>query len=401
MALVDELCAAGSVRSAAVEAALRAVPRHLFLPEVPLEEAYANDAVVTKTAADGSSLSLASQPGVVAMMLEQLDVRAGHRVLEIGAGTGYNAALLAHLAGSAGRVTTVDLDEDITSAARRNLAVAGYERVRVACGDGEFGAEEDAPFDRLTATVAAWDLPAAWLRQLSDRGRLVAPLRLRGLIRSVAFERADGYLRSRSVEPCGFVPMRGAGAYPERAVHLDGDGTAMLKIDDSGPVDTGALLSAAEGPAEVAWTGVTMAAQDSFCPLDLWLAGIDGFCRITARPQSAGTGLVRLALPFGTSALYGPDSFAYLTVRKDDPGMAGQMSSGAGKSRFEIGAAGYGSNGGRLSAVLAGQVQEWDRDRRAASEPWIGAYPGWSGQDSPVARLAVARRHCRFAVVYP
>src|ERR1700678_3041592 len=72
MALVDELCSRGTVRSAEIETALRAVPRHLFLPGVSLEQAYANDAVVTKTAADGSSLSLASQPGVVAMMLEQL-----------------------------------------------------------------------------------------------------------------------------------------------------------------------------------------------------------------------------------------------------------------------------------------------------------------------------------------
>lgn len=251
MALVDDLRGKGSVRSAAVEAAMRAVPRHVFLPGVPLERAYANDVVVAKSAADGSSLSLASQPGVVATMLEQLDVQAGDRVLEIGAGTGYNAALLACLVGVEGRVTTVDLDEDITDAALRNLAVAGYERVRVVCGDGEFDAENDAPFDRLIATVSAWDLSPSWLDQLSRDGRIVVPLRLRGLIRSVAFERADGHLVSGSVEPAGFVPMRGAGAYQEQLVRLGRDESVTLKIDGSTPADADALRSAAGRPAQV------------------------------------------------------------------------------------------------------------------------------------------------------
>jgi protein-L-isoaspartate(D-aspartate) O-methyltransferase len=395
MALVDELRGKGSVRSAAVEAAMRAVPRHVFLPEVPLERAYANDAVVTKSAADGSSLSLASQPGVVAMMLEQLDVRAGDRVLEIGAGTGYNAALLAYLAGSAGRVTTVDLDEDITDAARRNLAAAGYERVRVVCGDGEFGAEEDAPFDRLTATVSTWDLPPSWLDQLSGDGRIVVPLRLRGLIRSVAFERVGGHLVSRSVEPVGFVPMRGVGAYAEQFVHLDQAGNVALKIDDSMLADADALQTAADGPGLVSWTGVTIGAEESFCPLDLWLAGIDGFCRISARSQPSGTGLVRLALPIGTDALVRNGSFAYLTVRKADPGER----PGPGTSRYEVGAAGYGLDGSMLAADLAGQVQEWDRNRRGGPEPRIEAYSE-PGDDRPVSRLLVNRRHNTFAVVY-
>jgi protein-L-isoaspartate(D-aspartate) O-methyltransferase len=395
MALVDELRAKGSVRSAAVEAAMRTVPRHVFLPGVPLERAYANDAVVTKSASDGSSLSLASQPGVVAMMLEQLEVRAGDRVLEIGAGTGYNAALLACLAGAGGRVTTVDLDEDITDAARRNLAAAGYERVRVVCGDGEFGAEDDAPFDRLTATVSAWDLPPSWLDQLSGNGRIVVPLRLRGLIRSVAFERVGGHLVSRSVEPVGFVPMRGVGAYAEQLVHLDQDGNVTLKIDGSMPADADALRSAADEPAVLSWTSAMLGAEESFCPLDLWLAGIDGFCRISARWQPAGTGLVRLALPIGTDALVRHGSFAYLTVRKADPGER----PGQGTSRYELGAAGYGLDGSMLAADLAGQVQEWDRNRRGGPGPRIDAYSE-PGNDRPASRLLVNRRHNSFAVVY-
>src|SRR6478609_10266925 len=115
--MVDELVRGGSVRTPRVEAAMRAVPRHTFVPAVPAAAAYAHDGVVTHPGADGRPRSMASAPGIVAQMLEQLDVRPGDRVLEIGAGTGYNAGLLAYLAGPAGRVTTLDIDEDVADAA--------------------------------------------------------------------------------------------------------------------------------------------------------------------------------------------------------------------------------------------------------------------------------------------
>lgn len=90
-------------RSRRIEAALREVPRHEFVPAATTEEAYADQAVITKRASNGASLSCASVPRLVAAMLDQLDVQPGDRVLEIGAGTGYNAALLAHLTGPAAR----------------------------------------------------------------------------------------------------------------------------------------------------------------------------------------------------------------------------------------------------------------------------------------------------------
>lgn len=96
-------------------------------------------------------------------MIEQLDVQIGHRVLEIGAGTGYNAALLAWLAGSSGRVTTIDVDEDIVQEARDNLRRAGFSEVHVVAGDGWLGLPTDAPFDRIEATVGVWDLSPHWV----------------------------------------------------------------------------------------------------------------------------------------------------------------------------------------------------------------------------------------------
>ncbi len=113
--LVDELCEWEPFRAAAVEDAMRTVPRHLFLPGIPVGEAYSHANIVTHRDSEGVAVSSASAAGTVAGMLQQLEVRPGHRVLEVGVGTGYNAALLARLAGPEGEVTTVDIDEDVSA----------------------------------------------------------------------------------------------------------------------------------------------------------------------------------------------------------------------------------------------------------------------------------------------
>ena len=148
--LVDGLRNSGRVRHAAVEEAFRAVPRHLFLPQVPLARAYADEAVAVQSV-DGVTTSSASQPSMMAIMLEQLDLRPGHRVLEIGAGTGYNAALLARIVGPAGRVVAVDIDPDLIRDAARHLVDAGVRGVELVCGDGALGHPPGAPYDRIHA----------------------------------------------------------------------------------------------------------------------------------------------------------------------------------------------------------------------------------------------------------
>lgn len=178
--MVDWLLSWGGIRSVAVEAAMRAVPRHLFVPETPLKQAYGRDSVVTHRDAAGVAISSASGPGAVAGMLDQLSVRPGHRVFEVGAGTGYNAACLAELAGPSGLVTTVDIGAEMVADARRGLAAAGYGRVRVVHGDGAEGCSDDAPYDRIIVTAGAWEVMPAWREQLAPGGRLVLPLRIRG-----------------------------------------------------------------------------------------------------------------------------------------------------------------------------------------------------------------------------
>jgi protein-L-isoaspartate(D-aspartate) O-methyltransferase len=162
----------------AVVDALEAVPRHLFLPNATLAEAYnPNRAVITKVAADGTHLSCASVATLVAGMLDRLEVRPGDRVFEVGAGTGYNAALLAELVGPDGQVVTVDIDEEVTEQASKALAAAGHSEVRVLTRDGALGDAADAPFDKIIVTVGACDIPITWFTQLVVGGRMVLPLR--------------------------------------------------------------------------------------------------------------------------------------------------------------------------------------------------------------------------------
>ncbi len=154
---------------------------------------------------------------MMATMLEQLAVAPGQVVLEIGAGTGYNAALLAHLLGPTGQVVTLDLDPDIVEAARTHLNSVGSANVTVVEGDGAFGYPLHAPYDRIIVTAGAWDVLPTWQAQLAPTGRLVVPLIiLPGYMLSVALERRDGVLQSVSTAWCGFMPLRGDATPPHR-----------------------------------------------------------------------------------------------------------------------------------------------------------------------------------------
>ncbi len=221
--LVALLRAQGVLHDAAVERALLAVPRHLFLPESSPAEAYADIAVATHWE-DGLAVSSASQPAIVAFMLEQSQIAPGMRVLEIGAGTGYNAALLSELVGPNGSVTTIDIDPQITSEASAHLAAAGYPSAHVVTGDGAVGWPLGAPYDRIELTVGASDIAPAWFAQLAEGGLLTLPLWVGASDVSVAFRKSDGALVSESLTPCGFMRLRGQEADAEKWAPLPGYG---------------------------------------------------------------------------------------------------------------------------------------------------------------------------------
>jgi len=384
--MVDRLREFRLIRAPSVEAARRATPRHLFVPGTTVERAYSNEAVVTHCDPDGVAVSSASAPGVVASMLEQLDVRPGHRVLEIGAGTGYNAALLARLVGSAGEVTTVDIDEEVVRGARECLAAAGCPGVSVVCGDGEFGCADHALYDRIVVTGGAWDLPSAWADQLAPGGRLVVPLRMRGLTRSIAFDREDGYWRSRSIEECGFIPLRGAGGVAERNIFLDGQRHVILRVDDGHPADAQALGQALDHPPALSWTGVTGA----FEHLDFWLATLDGFCRLLVAPGAIDRGLIAPIFGWGSMGVFDRDTVAYLTRRTtNDPNGIEQP--------FELGVCAYGPGGEELASRVADRVRVWDRERQLMTEVWIEAHPADS-DNTPSGQLVIPKRHTQVIV---
>jgi protein-L-isoaspartate(D-aspartate) O-methyltransferase len=213
--LVDALEARGSLRSPDVREAFLATPRELFLPEVAardgLEAVYRDDAIVTKHGRGGMPLSSSSQPAIMALMLEQLELAEGMRVLEIGAGTGWNAALLARLVGRSGRVTTVDVDAELAKSARRALRAAD-SRARVVVRDGRGGVPAGAPYDRIVVTASADAIPPAWFEQLAPDGRLQVPIRLSASgTQAIALLRRAGARRMRSVSALtgGFMPLRG------------------------------------------------------------------------------------------------------------------------------------------------------------------------------------------------
>jgi len=271
-AMVDDLKARHLIHTEVVEMAFRAVPRHPFLPDVPLEHIYRDDAIVTHYNARKQPISSSSQPAIMALMLEMLALEPGHDVLEIGAGTGYNAALMAHIVGESGQVTTIDIDTDFVHEATAHLAASGYPQVRVLCGDGAFGADTFAPFDRIILTVGAGDIAPAWRDQLRMGGRLVLPLTLRSTPRVIAFERTASHnLTSVDVTLGGFMPLRGSDAIEERLYPLPGEEKITLWSDGKVELDTAALAQTLAESARDTSTGVHAKLISSWAGWAMWI----------------------------------------------------------------------------------------------------------------------------------
>ena len=269
--LVAYLLETGVLRDGAVRDAFAATPRHLFLPDLNLDEVYQDAAIPTKRGSRGEPISSSSQPAIMAIMLEQLRVKPGQRVLEIGAGTGYNAALLAHLVDSGGRVVTLDYDEDLCADARRHLEAAGMETVEVVQADGAKGWAPGAPYDRIELTVGADDVTAAWFDQLTEGGRLVVPLQLAGPLQlSVGFRREPDRLVSDTVTYCGFMPLRGE-------AHFSPGGTRQGDVE--------AVL---REPAEP--SGVVLPGRDLRAGFETWFALTHpGYVMVRPDPSEPGT----------------------------------------------------------------------------------------------------------------
>ena len=198
--MVDEQLRARDIVDERVLAAMEQVPRELFVPESERPRAYADAALPI---GHGQTIS---QPYMVARISEALSLTGGERVLDVGTGSGYQAAVLAELGAD---VHTIERIPDLAEQARENLAAAGYERVQVHVGDGTLGLPEHAPFEAIAVAAAAPGLPQQLYDQLEPRGRLAVPVGGRwGQRLEIVVRSPEGPAIVRSV-PCRFVPLVG------------------------------------------------------------------------------------------------------------------------------------------------------------------------------------------------
>jgi protein-L-isoaspartate(D-aspartate) O-methyltransferase len=394
--MVADLRSHGRALSKPVQDAFAKVPRHLFLPEVAAADAYRDEAFVLKCGPDGIPVSSSSQPAMMAIMLEQLELRRGHRVLEIGTGSGYNAALMSLITGQEGKVTSVDIDAELVARARASLDAAGFPSVDVVCADGGYGDPAGAPYDRIIVTAGAWDIAPAWLEQLTASGRLVLPLSLCGVELSVALGRADGNWRSSSACRCGFVAMLGAFARPQLALRLGGTDVVLIQIADDGDVDPEAVRDALAGPYIEMETGLQVADQAELADLDMWLTLTEPqLRRLTA--LNAAVRVPGELLPMGGMARELADA--------DAVGIAALLPGAGGLGSSEVRVRGYGPGGEALADYLGGQARVWARGGRpgaadveltvwtAADKP--PAEPGPVVLERPSAKIAVGWRSRR------
>ncbi|RMG94416.1 MAG: protein-L-isoaspartate(D-aspartate) O-methyltransferase [Deltaproteobacteria bacterium] len=195
--MVAEQIEARGVTDPRVLAAMAKVPRHLFVPDAYQAEAYQDHPLPI-----GHGVTI-SQPYIVALMTELAEVRPGDKVLEIGTGSGYQAAVLAELGAE---VYSIEVIEPLARRAKERLAKLGYDRVHVRHGDGYRGWPEAAPFDAVVVTAAPPEVPEALREQLADGGRLVIPVGSRYQELKVITRRGNRF-DERTVIPVRFVPM--------------------------------------------------------------------------------------------------------------------------------------------------------------------------------------------------
>ncbi|GAA2255670.1 hypothetical protein GCM10010430_44360 [Kitasatospora cystarginea] len=383
-AMVRAVVDGGWAPTAEVREVLGIVPRHRFVPEVDLADAYHDDlAVVTRRDGERATSSV-SAIWLQANMLETARLHPGAAVLEVGAG-GYNASLIAHLVGPTGRVVTVDLDPYVVHRTRRFTAETGNPGIVALQGDGALGAPaghlSPGGFDAIIVTYNAWDIAPAWFSQLADGGHLVVPLELHGYTRAIAFQRRGDTLVARDWTYCGFI--RDAGSLARTALQTElAGGELRLRFEDGPAGDATGLEEAMRGTRYERSTGVTVGRGESFATLQIYLASVlhqYGFCRL-ARDSTLDTGVAEFPASFPAPALLGDASLAYLTYIPVAPGTAPE-------GTVEFTAHAYGPEGPALAQRLADAVRAWDRHART-SYPQLTVHPAaMADTDLPAGHL--------------
>jgi protein-L-isoaspartate(D-aspartate) O-methyltransferase len=193
------------IRHQGVLAAMAEAPREMFVPPDRLEEAYEDRPLPIGL---GQTIS---QPYIVALMVQELDPRAGHRVLDIGAGSGYQTAILSRLAA---HVYAMERFEQLTERAMAVLGAMNISNVTICTGDGSVGWPEEAPFDRIICGAGAPDVPQAWIDQLADGGRIVVPTGGQDCQTLVRIDKVRGQVTRKEICDVRFVKLVGREGWP-------------------------------------------------------------------------------------------------------------------------------------------------------------------------------------------
>lgn len=197
--MVEKQLMARDITDAATLNAMRTVPRDLFVPDEVRDQAYTDGPLPI---GEGQTIS---QPYIVAYMTQALELKATDRVLEIGTGSGYQAAVLGEIVDS---VYTIEIVEHLGKIARERLKDLGYDNIKAKIGDGYHGWKERGPFDAIIVTAGAAEIPVPLLDQLKEGGRLIIPLGANNSIRQlVLVHKKNGKIKSRNLIPVRFVPF--------------------------------------------------------------------------------------------------------------------------------------------------------------------------------------------------
>ena len=199
--LIDSLVRYNYIKSEPVKRAFERVDRKLFVPEGLQERAYSDYPLPI-----GFDQTI-SAPSMIAIMLEALDLKRGDRVLEIGTGSGYNAALIYEIVGS--NISSIERIPELAEFAKKNLKKAGYE-IKIVVGDGTLGYREDAPYDKIIVTAAAPKIPAPLIDQLKIRGKVCIPVGERYFCNLIVAEKISAErIKKKNYGGCAFVPLIG------------------------------------------------------------------------------------------------------------------------------------------------------------------------------------------------
>ncbi len=261
-------------------------------------------------------ISCISAPSIVATQLEQLDAQPGHKVLEAGAATAYNAALLGKIVSPGGQVWNLDVDQSLVAGASKHLAEAGVDNATAVMADGAAGLPEHAPYERIIFTVGAGDVPVKILDQLTPGGRLVLPMRIRGSISrsfAFAFERDGETWKAVSCEMATFIPLRkGVCDDVYTLVPMAGEGNVHLETFSEQDVDRDALRAVLDKQQTKIYTGVKFRQGSAWEWLYLYLACVlpNDLSRLPGwRPGFTPH------FGWGSMAALDGGSLAYLTIR--------------------------------------------------------------------------------------